>query len=263
MRPYLAVTSARFRTLLQYRAAAIAGFATQLFWGYIRLMIFDAFYRSGTAPPPLSFEQTVTYIWLGQAMFFLLPWRGDAEVSGMIRGGTVAYELLRPVDLYALWFSRSLAARLAPTLLRAVPMFVVAGLFLGMRTPPSWGAAAGWVATSVGALLLTAAFTTLITITMLWTISGEGTWRLMTAVMPLLSGLIVPLPFFPAWAQPALEFLPFRGLVDVPFRVYVGDIPPAEVGAELAHQLAWTAALVLLGRWILARGTRRLVVQGG
>lgn len=43
MTPYLAILSARFRTLLQYRAAAAAGFGTQLFWGLIRMMIFEAF----------------------------------------------------------------------------------------------------------------------------------------------------------------------------------------------------------------------------
>jgi ABC-2 type transport system permease protein len=263
MRAYTSVLSARFRTLLQYRAAALAGFGTQLFWGFIRIMIFDAFYRSSTAPPPLSFDQMVTYIWLGQAMFALLPWRGDADVQGMIRSGTVAYEMLRPLDLYALWYSRAIAGRLAPTLLRSIPLFVVAGLFFGLKAPPSGSAAAGWVAAMAGALLLSAAFSNLITVSLLWTLSGEGAWVLGSALLPLLSGLIVPLPFFPAWARPVLEALPFRGLVDVPFRVYLGDIPPARLAAVLAHQLAWTGAFVLLGRWLLARGTRRLVVQGG
>jgi len=50
MQPYLAILSARFRTLLQYRVAGLAGIGTQLFWGLIRVMIFDAFYRSTVAP---------------------------------------------------------------------------------------------------------------------------------------------------------------------------------------------------------------------
>ncbi|MDT7580304.1 MAG: hypothetical protein QOK35_1568, partial [Pseudonocardiales bacterium] len=33
MKPYWAVLSARFRTLLQYRAAAMAGVGTRVFWG--------------------------------------------------------------------------------------------------------------------------------------------------------------------------------------------------------------------------------------
>ena len=40
MRPYLAIVSARFRMLLQYRAAAIAGLWTQVFFGLVLIMIY-------------------------------------------------------------------------------------------------------------------------------------------------------------------------------------------------------------------------------
>ena len=77
------------------------------------------------------------------------------------------------------------------------------------------------------------------------------------------SGMIVPLPLFPDWSHPLLDVLPFRGLVDLPFRLYMGHIPAREVLGVLGHQLLWTAVLVVLGRCLLARGTRPLVVQGG
>jgi ABC-2 type transport system permease protein len=67
----------------------------------------------------------------------------------------------------------------------------------------------------------------------------------------------------PEWAQPILAALPFRGLADVPFRLYMGHIPPERVVGELLHQAVWLLLLVMLGRWVLARGLRRLVVQGG
>ncbi|HZO90201.1 MAG TPA: ABC-2 family transporter protein [Chthonomonadaceae bacterium] len=263
MSAYMAILSARFRMLLQYRAAAFAGFATQLFWGLIRVMIFEAFYRSTTQPQPMQFSQVVTYVWLSQALLGMIPWNVDSEVRGMIRTGTVVYELARPLDLYALWYTRAIAQRSAPTVLRAIPMFIVAGLLLGMQPPPSPASAAAWVVATVGALLLSAALTTLMTLSLLWTISGEGIVRLMAALVTIFSGLVLPLPLFPNWAQPVLNFLPFRGIIDAPLRVYMGHIPPAQIGAVLAHQIGWTLALALLERALLARGTRRLVVQGG
>ena len=103
LRPYRAVLSARFRALLQYRGAALAGLGTQFFWGLIRMMIFTAFYAGAAGAMPMSRESVVAYVWLGQAFFLLIPFRGDAEIIGMIRSGNVAYELLRPVDLYWLY----------------------------------------------------------------------------------------------------------------------------------------------------------------
>ena len=63
--------------------------------------------------------------------------------------------------------------------------------------------------------------------------------------------------------QPVLSFLPFRAMCDVPFRLFAGDLALRELPAVLAHGLAWAAGLVLVGRWMLARAARRLVVQGG
>lgn len=262
-RGYRAVLSAQFRTLLQYRAAALAGMSTQLFWGLIRVMIFDAFYHSATQAQPIDKVQIVTYIWLGQAMLGVLPWGVDAEIRGMINTGSVAYELLRPLDLYSLWYSRAMAARTAPTLLRSIPLFVLAGLFFGLQAPPSVLCGLGWILTTCGAILLASAITTLVNISLLWTISGDGMMRLVPTLVYVFSGLLVPLPLLPDGLRAFLEFLPFRGIVDAPFRVYLGHIPPAQVGFAFGHQMAWTLALVLLGRLLLARGTRRLVVQGG
>jgi len=123
MSAYTAVVRARFRVLLQYRAAAFAGFVTQLFWGFIQTQILEAFYRSSTAPQPIRMDQVITYVWLGQATLVLLPWNADNDVKALIRSGAVAYEMLRPIDLYNLWFSRAFAMRSAPTVLRAIPMF--------------------------------------------------------------------------------------------------------------------------------------------
>lgn len=263
MKAYWAILSARFRVLLQYRAAALAGFGTQLFWGFIRVMIFTAFYQSTTVAQPMTLRETINYIWLGQALLLLVPWNQDREVEHLIRTGNVAYEIIRPLDLYWFWFCRAVALRVAPVLLRAIPMFLVAGLFLGLDLPPTMASAGAFAAAMLGALLLSSAITTLSTISMFWTISGEGIIRFFPTISVILCGLIIPLPLFPDWAQPVLNILPFRGVMDVPFRLYMAHIPPQQAPALVAHQLAWTAGLIMLGRMLLARGLRRVVVQGG
>jgi ABC-2 type transport system permease protein len=263
MQAYFSVWSARFRTLLQYRAAAVAGFGTQLFWGLIRVMVFTAFYQSSSVPPPIALPDMITYLWLIQAMFALTMWNIDQDVREMIRTGTVAYEMLRPLDLYGLWYSRAMAARVAPTLLRAVPMFVVALPFLGMQLPPTFAAGFAWVVATFGAILLTAAFSTLVTIVQLYTIAADGIARIAPILTYTLSGMLIPLPLLPEALQPIFNFLPFRSMIDTPFRLYTGHIPAMQLPAVLAHQLGWTMAFVLFGRWLLARATQRLVIQGG
>jgi len=264
---YLALFRARMRMLLQYRTAAIAGLGTQLFWGLIKIMIMEAFYRNATASSaaPMPLSQVITYTWLGQALFAMLPYSAnpDPEVREMIRSGAVAYEFARPLDLYNLWYVRSLASRLAPTLLRVGPQIFCALLFFGMQPPASLAAFGAWLVATACALLLVSAFSTLITVTLLWTVSGDGIARLAPSLVFICSGMVIPLPLYPAWAQPILNFLPFRGMADAPFRLFLGNLPPSAAPGIVAQQLIWTALFVVAGRQLLARGTRRLIVQGG
>lgn len=267
MRPYISLLKLRFALLLQYRAAALAGVSTQFLFGLVRVMIFDGFYASTIALQPMTYAQTVTYIWLGQALLGLLPWNGDPEVQSTIRTGNVAYELCRPLDLYNHWFFRALAQRMAPALLRSVPLLIVAFFILPseyrMSLPPSPAAAAAFLVSMAGAVLLAGAITNLINISMLWTISGEGAMRLVPAVVLIGSGMIVPLPFFPESVQGVLGLLPFSGLVDTPYRFYLGLHPAGDIWGHLSLQLLWASVLILLGRWVLSQGMKRVVVQGG
>jgi ABC-2 type transport system permease protein len=271
LRPYLAIVSARFRVLLQYRAAAVAGLWTQIFFGLVFLGVFEGFYRSSTGVRPMTFAQIASYVWLGQALLGMLPWNADADVRAMVRSGAVAYELCRPIDLYGLWYARALAWRTAPTVLRAVPMCVIAAFCLPLvglgewrlAPPPSLGSGMAFAATLVCTLLLGCAMTTLINISLLWTIAGDGAVILMTALVTFFSGMLIPLPLFPDWVQPIVQALPFAGLVDLPFRVFTGHIPARASVAVVQRQLLWTLALVLAGRWLLSRGLRRVIVQGG
>ena len=269
---YAAVVSARFRTLLQYRSAAIAGIVTQIFWGCIKLMVLGAFYAVAVVEPPMAFAAVVAYVWLGQVLLGVLPWNNDPELQALFTTGGVAYELLRPLDLYGFWFARVLAFRTAPTLLRMIPGTIFAVLVLPLIGLPEWALPAPasvmhgvvFAASFIGMVLLSCAFTMLMAISMFWFLEARGLVTVMSGLVPVLSGMVVPLPLFPRiGCNHFCSGKPFRGLCDVPFRIYSGDIPLSMAAQEIAFQLCWAAILIAIGYFVLIRARSRLVVQGG
>jgi ABC-2 type transport system permease protein len=261
--PYLAVLSSRFRMLLQYRAVALAGIATQVIWGIIRAQIFAAFYASSTAPQPMTADQTITYLWLGQAFLLIVMFSPDAEIASMINSGHVAYEMTRPLDLYWLWFFRCLAGRAAPLLLRFLPIMLIAWIFFSMSAPASLTAAILFLVSITLGLILAAALVTLVTLSMLWTISGQGIAAMAPAFVFIASGIVVPLPLLPMAARRFLDLLPFRGLIDTPLRIYVGEMSASHAAGGILSQLLWIIVVIVVGKLALRRGLSRLVVQGG
>lgn len=272
MQAYRSLYFARFALLLQYRAAAFAGIVTQLFWGFIKVMVLVAFFSQSTSEQPMTLNEAIGYVWLGQAFIIaLVPWSGDREVQELIKSGAVGYDLLRPIDLYNFWLTRALAMRTAPLILRGLPIMATTMLILPLvgladwmlPAPPSWAALIAFLLSFVAAIVLSAALTMLMTVSMMWTLSGEGVNTIVPTLVIMFSGLVVPLPLFPEWTKPLLNVLPFSGLFDQPLRLFTGNLPVEALPNVLVHQGIWVAILVWFGRFLVSKGIHKLVIQGG
>jgi ABC-2 type transport system permease protein len=266
MNAYLSIAKMRFAVDLQYRAAALAALFTNFFFGFVRVMVYLAFYAFTSAPQPLTMAQAVTYTWLVQVTFRLIPYGVDNEIILMIRSGNVAYELCRPLDLYFIWFARLVSQKVVACLLTGIPVFTLAALMPGdfrMALPVSAAAGPAFMGATIIALLMGCAVGNLITLSTLWTLAGDGMTRIAPAIIMVLSGSLVPLAYFPEWSQGILKALPFAGLLDIPFRFYLGTLPAGDFWRFALLELGWTAAFMGLGVWLLRMALKRVVVQGG
>lgn len=270
LQPYLAVFRARCQLLLQYRAAALAGFGTQCWWGAIKVMVFAAFLRSA-ASSPMTLRQTIDYIWLGQAFLMVLPWSADAELARLVRSGDIVYERLRPLDSYAFWYARAVARRTATPLLRAIPMVLATGVLLpslgfgewGLAAPASIGAGAIFALSVAFMVALASAFSTILDVLVVATLSERGVNTFVAPFATVFSGSLIPLPLLPAWMQSAMQYQPFAGLLDTPLRIYSGHLAGATAAAALARQAGWAMVLIVLGRVLMGRVMARLQAHGG
>lgn len=266
MRWMIAVFKIRWRQMVNYRVAALAGVGTQLFFGFVMVMIYDRFFQSTQSVMPMTFTQTVTYIWLGQGLLGLLPWNGDREIQGMIRTGDFVYELIRPINLYFYWYAKIMAQRLGGTLLRAIPLFLVVNLMLPryykMTLSAGFPAFIMFLCSMCIAVLLGAAISNLITLSVLFTI-GDGIDRLLPAIVTFFSGMVIPLSFFPEWSQTLFKLLPFSGLLDTPYKFYLGIYTVHDFFKFAVLQGSWVVILIAAGNGLVYFASRRTVVQGG
>ena len=220
---YLALFRVRFQNEMQYRVAALAGVCTQFVWGFMEILLFRAFYAGGSEMP-MTFSQLVTYEWLQQAFLALfMLWFWDKDIIEAITGGNIAYELARPMDLYNMWFTRVAAQRIARALLRCLPVLLVAFLLpepYRMSLPVSFGAFLLFVVSTALGLCVVAALTMLVYALTFFTMSASGVRIFAASIAELLSGAVVPLPFFPEKWRLLAELSPFAAVQNLPLRLY-------------------------------------------
>ena len=264
---YLSLFRIRFINSLQYRTAAFAGLFTNLVWGWMLVLAFAAFYRTAPEAFPMTFAQTVTYIWLQQMIFIMVAvFLNDYDIVESIRDGAIAYEMVRPVDIYNKWFFQLIAIRLSSMLLRGVPTIIVA-VFLpypfGPSLPPDVFHFIGFLISIILTLCVVISFTLLMYITAFYTMVFTGVQLVAIGLFFFLSGAIIPLPFFPESVQTVVQLLPFAAMHDIPLRIFSGHITGVGIIHSIGLQFFWVCFLLLTGRIVMANALKRVIVQGG
>jgi ABC-2 type transport system permease protein len=268
MKAYISMFNIRFSNNLQYKIAAWAGIATQFAWGGMYILLYSAIYKYSPVEKPMELSQLTSYIWLGQAFLALvMPWGRDSGLFEMIMDGNVAYELVRPINLYPMWYSRLLSRRLASAALRFLPILLVSGFLIpapyGLDAPVSLTAFALFVISMTLGMIIAVAFTMIVTISVFSTLSPAGSFTLFALFADLLSGMLIPLPLMPLVVQKVIKVLPFWLTWDFPFRIYTGHIPVTEAFSGFVLQIVWSGILILIGLLWLFKVRRKLIIQGG
>lgn len=267
MKQYISFFRMRLLAGLQYRAAAIAGIATQVVWGLLEVLLYRAFYVTDPKLLPMDMQALSNYIWMQQALFGLWNvYAWEQELFQAVQTGTVAYELVRPTDLYAMWTARSLGLRLSRCVLRILPVLLVGVLLpapFGLRLNISAGVFVLFLLSAGLTLWLCVAFGMLCYSLTFYVVDPKGIIALVPAVCEFLSGDLLPLPFFPEKLRKFAELSTFGALQNVPLRIFGGDIVGMKVGYSIVLQLGWCFVITALGYGLLNRGIRRLCIAGG
>ena len=267
MTSYLSYFILRFKMNLQYRAAALAGVGTQFFFGFINIFVYLAFYESGNGNLPMPLNQLISYVWLMQAFFAITYlWQKDKEILLLIMNGNISYELYRPQNLYYMWIAKILGQRLANVSLRFLPIILAATL---LPEPYKLDLAISFPNFLLFLVILTlscilmALFAAICHIGCIFTIDDKGVINIVMVIADILSGLVIPIPFFPKFMQVIANIFPFRYISDFPFRFYVGNISVEEALYSILIQILWIIILFFLGKLLMNKALKKAVVQGG
>ena len=261
-RPYLTVLRLRALQETQYRAAALGGLVTQVFFGLVYIFLYTALY-AGESPDML--RDTITYVWL-QQMFFRMMFSSDGELGSLIMSGGIAYMLVRPVDQHRFWVCRDVGGRFVGALMRLLPMVAIQFILpaeLRISLPDGWWSFAQFVTSLlIGCVCLCELMSIIDAVTMK-TLDKRGISAILSLTMMTFSGNVIPLTLFPDSLQTLIRYQPFAQALDAPIRMYQQCASLPEWALTVAVQLTWIFILRWIGRAMWQKQLNNLIVQGG
>ena len=267
LRKYFSYFRIRFNTGIQYRTAAISGLVTQFFWGIFNVLLYKAFWEGDPLAFPMGIAETTTYVWLRQAFLAQFnQYTFEESIFSDIASGNVAYDLARPVDIYSVWYSKLISMKVSNTLLRFAPIIIFSLLLpapYGLSLPYSFSSFMAFLITMLLALLNLCALQMIIYALTFHTLNSNGVRVIFVSIGELLSGNLIPIPFFPEKIRIFIELSPFAAMSNVPFRVYSGNINGGEILICMLLQVFWLCVLFITGRLLTTRSLKKVVIQGG
>jgi ABC-2 type transport system permease protein len=252
-----------FRRYAAYPGATWAGVFTNTFFGFLIAYILLAVFRERDTVGTYDARDAVTYAWLAQGLLMTVYIWGWYELAVRIQSGDIASDLQRPLDLQAYWLAQDLGRASYHALFRGVPPFLIGALAFDIRLPGDPVLWVAFVASLALAVVASFAFRFLFNLAAFWLLDYRGVGMLAMVVSTFFSGQLVPLAFFPDRLQTVVWALPFASMVQAPIEVFLGHARGLELAGLLGLQAFWAAALLALGRVVLATAMRKLVVQGG
>jgi len=264
VRPFLALAAAGWRRWSAYRAATVAGAFTNTVFGFVKAAIAMAAVASaGGVIVGYDARDVATYSWLTQGLLAAMALFGWSELAERVRTGDIAVDLARPTDLQLSWLATDLGRAAYVLLPRGLPPVLVGALTTGLSMPSSPLAyLLGSVSVALG-VSLSFAGRFLMNLAAFWLLDYRGVVTLYMLVSLVLSGLVIPVHWFPGWLGVLADLTFFPSILQTPVDVLSGRSQGTEAVGLLVVQGGWLVAVLLAGRLVLARATARLVVQGG
>jgi len=262
---YLEFAKKSFQRQLQYRAANYSGFVVNTFFFVVRAYVFMALYENRGVVAGYSLVEAITFTGITQAMLMAVGVFGFAgrQISGDVRSGQVATDLMKPIDYQYFALSNELGRSVYYLFFRGLPIFAVMVIFFPWNHPHSWYALLIFFPSLALAAIISFSLSFIGGISAFWLLDTSGVRQIIMGTGVFLSGFIVPISFFPEGFDRFCEWLPFVGQSYVPVAIYLGKYAGGQMANMLVRQFAWAVILVMLGRILMSRAVRKLIIQGG
>jgi ABC-2 type transport system permease protein len=259
--PYVEFAKKAFTRESTYRVEVFSNIGSLIFRVYLMRSLWTALYAHNAAPPNIPLHAMITYATIALLMSLVLEVDGTRSIHEKLRQGSIATDLMRPINLPLSFFSDGFGMTLfhAFTIL---PSLLFA-LFLVHIDVPNPAAMLAFALSFALGYVLNSLINFLMNMVAFWTLETFALQLMVRWTSDLLSGQLLPLTFFPGFLGNIVQNLPFAAIYSAPLRIYIGDLSPKSYAATFETQVFWILVSGAVAAFIWSRAQRHIVVQGG
>jgi ABC-2 type transport system permease protein len=261
--PYAEFSRVGFVNMLAFRLRYFTGIITYFLNVTVYYFIWSAVYSSGQTIAGYNLSQMLTYVSVGWIIRSFYWNTIDQEMAYEVIEGKIAMDLIKPVSMQWMWISRAMGESAFRLGLLTVPTAIVVALVFPVQGPASRENFVIFLVSVLGSFFLMGAINFMIGTCAIPLQSILALIRAKFWLIELLSGLLIPMSFFPDRVQKILAWLPFEHIAYTPLQIYLGKFDRAAALRVLGIQWFWVVALLALAHLWWDRASRKITIHGG
>ena len=261
--PYGGFARVGFVNILAFRLRYFTGILTYLINVTVYYFIWRAVFQAGQPIAGYSLDQMVTYVSVGWILRSFYWNTIDQEMAYEVIEGKIAMDLIKPVSVLWMWISRAMGESAFRLGLLTAPTAVVIALIFPIREPASGRMFALFMLAALGSFFLMGAINFMVGTCAIPLKSILALIRTKYWLIELLSGLLIPMTFFPKGVQNVLAWLPFEHIAYTPLQIYLGKLDFHRALIAVGEQWCWVIALLALAHFWWERSLSKITIHGG
>lgn len=253
-----------FVNILAFRLRYYTGIITYLINVTVYYFIWRAVFASAAGSiSGFSLPQILTYVSVGWIIRSFYWNTIDQEMAYEVIEGKIAMDFIKPVSVQWMWLARAMGESAFRLILLTAPTAIIVTLLFPVLPPSCTLNFFLFILAAIGSFFIMGALNFIIGTCAIPLTSILALIRAKFWLIELLSGLLIPLSFFPRSLQFVSSLLPFEHIAYTPLQIYLGRLPLNETLRLLALEYFWVVALLLLGHLWWMRATRKITIHGG
>ena len=261
--PYVEFSRVGFVNILAFRLRYFTGIITYFLNVTVYYFIWTAVFRSSSSLAGYTLAQMIAYVSVGWIIRSFYWNTIDQEMAYEVIEGKIAMDFIKPVSIQWMWISRAMGESAFRLVLLTLPTAVILALIFPIQGPASRENFLLFIAAVAGSFFLMAAINFMIGTCAIPLKSILALIRAKYWLIELLSGLLIPIAFFPQKLQRVMAWLPFEHIANTPLQIYLGKLDRAQAWRALGTQWLWVVALLILAHVWWDRASRKITIHGG
>ena len=220
-----------------------------------------ALYKGQESVGTVDAESMLTYIIISSMMSVLLITNVEKRIEMSVGKGTVATDMMKPVNLFGVYFAEDLGSVFALVFQNMLPILIIGTLFIKVPKMADVSALPLFVIAVLESFMINWLIAALFGMIAFAAVSIDALIQVKKHLIRLLSGSIIPIWFFPSGVAKVLSLLPFVYIYQLPLSIYIGKGERAEQIAGMKIQFLWLVALAAVFIFAQKRVTKKVMVD--